>query len=562
LLTDDKQGGNMPKWLLLITILLSMVPAFPKELPAADVNPAPLETAAERSNYEKTSTYDEVLDFIFEAQKRSDKINILRFATSTEGRMIPLVIISSEGIKSPNELKLTTKPTVLIMANIHAGEVEGKEAIQMLLREIISGQCADILDNQVILTLPIFNADGNDKFGKNRHDFGPALAGVRFNGQQLDLNRDAVKLESPEMRALVKLFNDWDPVLVVDMHTTNGSYHQEPVTYSPLLSPNSDPKLVDYMWQKFFPAVTDTLKKKYGYDSVPYGNFVDREFPEKGWESEAYAARYVTNYVGMRNRFSVLDENYSYADFKTRVLASFSFIKSILNYTRQNIRTMQQMVMASDIKTQTGFFKENFALEYKVEKLMDLTIKSYVFEKEAIKPEDRSKYPPWVKDFIVKKTNTLKDYKVDYFARPVLTRGVSLPEAYIILPFHDEVIQTLKNHGIMVEKIRKPVQMTAENFVIEKLELAKELFQGHVFLTVKGHFENAEVSIPANSYFVSMKQPLARLIPVMLEPESEDSLVAWGFFNREIVAQWTGRPNLYPVYRLNNPDIPIERFQE
>jgi hypothetical protein len=539
-----------------------MVPAFPKELPAAGVNPAPLETAAERSNYEKTSTYDEVMDFIFDAQKRSDKINILRFATSTEGRMIPLVIISSEGIKSPNELKLTTKPTVLIMANIHAGEVEGKEAIQMLLREIISGQFADILDSQVILALPIFNADGNDKFGKNRHDFGPDLAGVRFNGQQLDLNRDAVKLESPEMRALVKLFNDWDPVLVVDMHTTNGSYHQEPVTYSPLLSPNSDPKLVDYMWQKFFPAVTDTLKKKYGYDSVPYGNFVDREFPEKGWESEAYAARYVTNYVGMRNRFSVLDENYSYADFKTRVLASFSFIKSILNYTRQNIRTMQQMVMASDIKTQSGFFKENFALEYKVEKLMDLTIKSYVFEKEAIKPEDRSKYPPWVKDFIVKKTNTLKDYKVDYFARPVLTRGVSLPEAYIILPFHDEVIQTLKNHGIMVEKIRKPVQMTAENFVIEKLELAKDLFQGHVFLTVKGHFENVEVFIPANSYFVSMKQPLARLIPVMLEPESEDSLVAWGFFNREIVAQWTGRPNLYPVYRLNNPDIPIERFQE
>jgi hypothetical protein len=364
------------------------------------------------------------------------------------------------------------------------------------------------------------------------------------------------------MRALVKLFNEWDPVLTVDMHTTNGSYHQEPVTYSPLLSPNSDPQLVDFMWQKFFPAVTETLKKKYGYDSVPYGNFIDREFPEKGWESEAYAARYVTNYVGMRNRFSILDENYSYADFKTRVLASLGFIKAILNYTSRNIRTMQQMVMAADIKTQTGFFKENFALEYKVEKLMDVTVKSYVFEKEAIKPEDRAKYPPWVKDFIMKKTDVLKDYKVDYFAKPAPTRGVSLPEAYIILPFHDEVIQILKNHGILVEKIRKPIQTTAENFVIEKLELAAALFQGHVFLTVKGRYADVEVTIPANSYFVSMKQPLARLIPTMLEPESEDSLIAWGFFNREIVAQWTGRPNLYQVYRLNKPDIPIEKFQE
>lgn len=539
-----------------------MVPGFPKELPQVGADPAPLETAAERSNYEKTSTYDEVMDFLFEAQKRSDKINIIRFATTTEGRMIPLVIIGNEGIKSPNELKLTAKPTILIMANIHAGEIEGKEAIQMLIREIITGRCEGILDNQVILALPIFNADGNDKFGKNRRDNGPALAGVRFNGQQFDLNRDAVKLESPEMRALIKLFNDWDPVLTVDMHTTNGSYHQEPVTYSPLLSPNSDPKLVDFMWQKFFPAVTETLKKKYGYDSVPYGNFIDREFPENGWESEAYAARYVTNYVGMRNRFSILDENYSYADFKTRVTASLSFVKAILNYTRQNIVAMRQMVAASDIRTQTGFYKENFALEYKVEKLMDVTVKSYVFEKEAIKPEDRGKYPPWVKDFIMKKTDVLKDYKVDYFAKPVPTRGISLPEAYIILPFHDEVIQTLKNHGIMVEKIRKPVQTTAENFVIEKLELAAELFQGHVFLTVKGRYAGVEVTIPANSYFVSMKQPLARLIPVMLEPESEDSLIAWGFFNREIVAQWTGRPNLYQVYRLTKLDIPLERYQE
>ena len=553
----------MPKWIFVLAITIFMVPIFAKEMPLVNLPAQPaLETAAERSNYEKTSTYDEVMDFLFEAQKRSDKINIIRFATSTEGRMIPLVIISSEGIKNPLELKLTSKPAVLLMANIHAGEVEGKEALQMLIREIISGADEGILDTQVILALPIFNADGNDKFGKNRHDIGPALAGVRFNGQQLDLNRDAIKLESPEMRALIKLFNEWDPVLFVDMHTTNGSYHQEPVTYSPQLCPNSDPQLVDYMWKKFLPTVTETLKKKYGYDSIPYGNFVDREQPEKGWEGDAYAARYNTNYVGMRNRFSILDENYSYADFKTRVMVSLSFVKSILFYTRQNIREMQKMVTAADIKTQTVYCKENFALEYKVEKLMEFTIKSYVFEKEPIKPEDRNKYPPWVKDFIVKKTDVLKDYKVDYFAKPVPTRNISLPEAYIILPFHDEVIQALKNHGIAVERIRKPIQTTAENFVIEKLELATQLFQGHVLLTVKGHYDEVEVTIPADSYFVSMKQPLARLIPVMLEPESEDSLINWGFFNREIVAQWTGRINLYPIYRFNKLNVLIERYQE
>lgn len=550
----------MPKWVFVFAIMVFMLPIFTVDLTPADS--FALETTAERSNFEKTSSYNDVMDFLFEAQKRSDKINIIRFATTTEGRMIPLVIISNEGIKSPTELKLTAKPSILLMANIHAGEVESKEALQMLIREIIAGQAEGILDNQVILALPIFNADGNDKFGKNRRDNGPELAGVRFNGQQLDLNRDAIKLESPEMKALVKLFNEWDPVLFVDMHTTNGSYHREPVTYTPLLNPNSDPQLVDYMWQKFFPAVSETLKKKYNYDSVPYGNFVDREQPEKGWESDAYAAMYTTNYVGLRNRFSVLDENYAYADFKTRVLASLSFVKSILLYTHQHIREMQKLVTAADIKTQTGYYKNEYALEYKVEKLMDVTIKSYVFEKEAIKPEDRDKYPPWVKDFIVKKTDVLKDYQVDFFSKPVPTRGVTLPAAYIILPIHDEVIQTLKNHGIVVERIRKPFQTGADNFVIEKLELATQLFQGHVFLTVKGHYSSVEVTIPEDSYYVSMKQPLARLIPAMLEPESEDSLIAWGFFNREIVAQWTGRLNLYPIYRLHKQDIPIEKYQE
>ncbi len=523
-----------------------------------------LVTAAERSNFEKTSTYNDVMTFLFEAQKKSDRMKVLRLTFSSEGRLIPLVVLSSEAVKSPLELKLTGKPAVLIMANIHAGEVEGKESTQMLIREIVTNKLEGILDNQVILVIPIFNVDGNEKFGNNRRDNGPELAGVRYNGQNLDLNRDAIKLESPEMKALVRLFNQWDPVLFVDMHTTNGSYHREPVTYLPLTNLNSEPQLSDYMWKTFFPAVCETLKKKYGYDALPYGNFVDRAQPGKGWRSHAFDARYATNYVGLRNRFTVLDENYAHADFKTRVLASFGFIKSIILYTHRHIRDMQEMVINADRKTKSGFHKGNFALEYNNEKLMELTIKSYEFEKEKIKPEDRHKYPPWIRDYIVKKTDVLRDYRVDYFCKAVPTRTIPLPEAYIVLPFHDNIIQTLKNHGIIVERVRQPVEtpVTVENFVIEEMELAKRLYQGHVFVTVKGHYIKKEVTIPANSYFISMKQPLARLIPVMLEPESKDSLISWGFFNRKIVTQWTGRPALYPVYRLNKVKIPIERYQE
>ena len=520
-------------------------------------------TTAERTDFKQTSSYDDVMTFLFEAQKKTDKIQLLTLTTSTEGRMIPVVIISREGVKSPKELELTGKPAVLINANIHAGEVEGKEAVQMLIRDIITGKEESLLDKQVILIIPIFNADGNDKFGHNRHDNGPELAGVRYNGQELDLNRDSIKLQSPEMKALVHFLDQWDPVLFVDMHTTNGSYHREPVTYNTLLDPNADAQLSAYMWKTFFPAVAATLKNKYGFDSLPYGNFIDRTHPEKGWVSDAVGARYATNYVGLRNRFTVLNENYAHADFKTRVLSSFGFLKSILQYTNKHLREMQEIVINTDKKTIDSFHAGDFTIEYKNDKLMELTILSYEFELEKIKPEDREKYPPWVRDYIVKKTDVFKNYKVDYIANPVPVRTISLPEAYIILPHQTSVIETLKNHGIFVERIRKSFQSDVENFVVKKVELDKQLYQGNVFVKVEGEYiEKPGVTIPEGSYYVSMRQPLARLLPVMLEPGSEDSLLTWGFFNRVLVSQWGNQPQLYPVYRLNKPGIPIEKYKE
>jgi hypothetical protein len=514
-------------------------------LPAQDIL-----TVAESSDYTRTSLYNDVMNFLFQVQKGSDLVKILPLTTSSEGRMVPLVVLSKDRIGRPGDMAIYGKPAVLVMANIHAGEVEGKEASLMLIRDIAQGKFAGFLDTQVLLFLPIFNADGNEKLGHNRHDLGPELAGVRYNGQNLDLNRDYLKLESPEVGALVDLFKTWDPVLTVDMHTTNGSYHREPVTYSTVLNPNSAPALRDYMWQKLFPAVARTLKTVYGYDSVPYGNFVDREFPEKGWESDALEARYGSNYVGLRNRFSILDENYSYADFKTRVLASRGFVASILAYTAKNIATMADMTRRADRETAAGFADAPFVLEFKLEKLFDLMLKSYEFIREAIPPEDRAKYPPWVGDFIMKKTDTPRDYKLPYLSLAVPTRSLPMPAGYVLAPCQPEALANLKRHGIRIERVLEGFVAEAENFKITGVELDKNIFQGHVLNAIKGQYEKAEVDIPAGSYYISLEQPLARLVPVLLEPESPDSLATWGFFNRIIVQQWSNRPGPYPVWRL------------
>lgn len=515
-------------------------------------------TVAESSDYAKTSLYDDVMKFLYQVQKTSDQVKILPLAFSSEGRMIPLVVVSREKVSRPGDLALVGKPAVLVMANIHAGEVEGKEASLMLIRDIAFGKFTGLLDSQVLLFIPIFNADGNEKLGRNRRDLGPELAGVRYNGQNLDLNRDYIKLESPEVQALVGLFNSWDPVLTVDMHTTNGSYHREPVTYSTLLHPNGDPLLADYMWRRLFPAVTATLRAVYGFDSVPYGNFADREFPEQGWENDALEARYGSNYVGLRNRFSVLDENYSYADFKTRVLASRAFVAAILSYTAKNIGAMAEMTRRCDRDTAGRFHLGQFPLEFKLERLFDVTVKSFEFVKEAIPPEERAQHPPWAGDFIMKKTDTLKDYTMPYFSLAVPSRTLPLPAGYVLAPHQGEVLAILKRHGIRVERVLEGFRADAESFLIAAVEPGRNIFQGRVQNTVRGSYEKAVTDIPPGSYYIGLDQPLARLVPVLLEPESADSLAAWGFFNRFIVQQWSNRPGPYPVLRLaKRPPVPM-----
>lgn len=516
-------------------------------------------TRPEKTQFKETSLYDDVIRFIQKAEIKSELIRISSLGRSSEGRMIPLVIISKEKIASPYQLKMTSKPVVLIMANIHAGEVEGKEACQMLIRDIAEGRFTDFLENQILLVIPIFNPDGNEKLGKNRHDKGPELAGTRANGQNLDLNRDYIKMESPEIKALIRLFNTWDPVLIVDMHTTNGSYHRHPVTYSTLMHPNSPKKLQDYMWQKLFPAVNKTLKVKYGYESIPYGNFADRFDLEKGWAADAVEPRYGSNYAGLRNRFTILDENYSYADFKTRVLASFGFIKSILEFTTGNVQEMERLAAEADRETVQSFSKEKLMISYKLEKLFDVTIKSFEHIKEKVKEEDRAKYPPWVGEYVLRRTDKEKDYTIPYLSRAVPEREIDLPLGYIIPEKLKEIVDNLIAHGIIVERLESPFTADqAQVFQIEKIELSKTIYQGHVQNILKGSYSERSMVFSPGSWYVSLQQPLARLIPVILEPESPDSLASWGYFNRHIVQQWSRSPSEYPVCRvMKRPTVPM-----
>lgn len=513
-------------------------------------------TVAESSGFTRTSSYREVVEFVHAVAASSELVTLATLTRSPEGREVPLVILSRERVTTPAQLAATGKPAVLIMANIHAGEVEGKEATQMLIREVGSGRLAHLLDRQVILVVPIFNADGNDQFARNRRDNGPELAGVRHNGQYLDLNRDFTKLESPEVRGLVRLLNQWDPTLVVDMHTTNGSYHRAPVTYTTGSNPNGSKEIADYMWGRLFPAVATRLGEA-GWLSIPYGNFANAEFPQQGWVNDSIEVRYGTNYVALRNRLAILDENYSYADFRTRVLSSFAFIKAILEFSGAHAGEILALVRRVDAATRDGYGAQGFVPEWRLERLLDVTVPGFEHVKVATTAEERAR-APWLGEYRMRPTKVTRDYTIPYLALATPTRVVPLPAGYVLLPGFAEALDTLLAHGIVAERLLAPATVTGERFALAKVEVSPQLFQGHAMLTLSGEWVLAAHELPAGAAYVDLRQPLARLIPVLLEPCSSDSLASWGFFSRALVRQWSAQPGIYPVLRVSQrPPVPM-----
>jgi hypothetical protein len=506
-------------------------------------------TKAEKSNFESTSTYADVIGFIKELDKISENIRIEPLAQTTEGREIPLLVIGNPLPESYADLENDDRLVVYIQANIHAGEVEGKEATQMLARELLQTDSSEILKNVVVLICPIFNADGNEKFSKqNRtNQNGPVNGvGVRYNGQHLDLNRDAMKLESPEIRGVVKnILNKWDPAISVDCHTTNGSYHEEPVTFTWMMNPNGDRNLINYMRDEMMPDVSKTLSGKYNVENVFYGEFIDRMNLDKGWISYASEPRYLVNYIGVRNRLSILNENYVYADFKTRVNGSYKLLRSILEFAASHPTDIKTMLDEADQqaieKGNRVAITDSFAIKFDGFPTPEkITIKA--FEADTIP----GKKGYWRYKKSDRKVTVTVPYIADYYA----TESIKFPYAYILSIPIQEVIKNLKMHGILIEQLTEEIETKVERFKIEKLSPSKRINQGHYTNYVEGKYISETKIFPKGTYIIRTAQPLGNLAAYLLEPQTDDGLLKWNFFDRYLTPQWGSGYYPYPVYRI------------
>jgi hypothetical protein len=527
-----------------------------------------LKTRAELSNYQETSRYADVLAFFGQLEKESPLLHLQTFGRTHEGRDLPLVIISEPPLTTPRKARDSGKTIVFVLANIHAGEVEGKEACQEIARRLTGGDLRQLLSKVIVLMAPIYNADGNERISlTNRTEQNGPIGGVgaRENSQGLDLNRDFMKVEAPETKALLQLFNEWDPHLTVDLHTTDGSYHGYHLTYSPPLNPSGDGPLLEYHRKKMLPALTKALLRHYGFRIYYYGNFASeaslrgqdifRGEPKgeskepKIWRAFSPQPRVGFNYVGLRNRLFILSEAYSYLDFRRRIAVTGAFVTEILKYAAANGAAIRRLTREADarggassspVRVGPASRERQIAVQY-TPKALPKPVTILVGE-------------------VVKKTNALSGHEMTAMVEDVVTpvkmldyglfvaaRSVPIARAYLI-PHKEEmgaIVEKLQAHGIVVEELASPLTTDVEKFTVEKVTRSPRRIQGHDNVKVAWRSEEEKMRFEPGTYFVRTSQPLGLLAAYLLEPESDDGLVAWNFLDAFLEPQ-----KVLPVYKL------------
>jgi len=487
-----------------------------------------LQTRAEATSYAETSTFADVTAFCDALARQYPFVKRASLCRSSEGRDVPLLVVSKSGFTSGSQAHASGDNLVVyVQANIHAGEVEGKEAILMLVRDLLTSDPTRILEATTLVIAPIYNADGNEKFGDglvNRpHQDGPARVGERHNGLNLDLNRDCIKAESPEMRGVLReVYGSWNPDIVFDLHTTNGTRHRFDLTYGPATHPDTDPAVLRYQRDVLLPTVRKQLRKTHKWELFDYGN-AERRGGETIWATFGYEGRYVTNYAGLRNRIGILSEAVSFLPFRFRVETTYQFVLATLNKLVDDRKDIRKRIVAADLyrATEAGIA---FEMAARGKEKVDL---------EDVAPGTRIDH--------TKAPTKWKSLVLPTYDRWAMTAAAKVPAFYAVPKSSTDAIRLLRFHGIELAELRK-TPAGFEQFVIKNTKISQP-FQGHPLRTVEGNWES--VATTSDDYWIiSMNQPLRMLIFHLLDPLTTDGFVTWNVFDREINSSKT-----YPVLR-------------
>lgn len=559
-------------------------------------------TVPERTRGERTSTHAEVLAFIDSLVHRGARMTIGTLGESPRGKRLPYVILSRPLVATPAAAKASGKPLLYIEGNIHAGEVEGKEAVQMLMRDLTLGKLKPLLDSVIIIFVPIYNADGNDALGPqdiNRGEqLGPEMVGLRANGQGYDLNRDYVKQDAPETRASLALVTKWDPDLFMDLHTTDGSYHGYALTWSPGLNPNHTP-INDWVTDTVLEQVRKRLRERDHVETYPYGNFAyPRQAPGTtrdstvmpiGWDTYEGFPRYGTNLAGM-TRISILSEAMSHDPFPRRIEATYDFILESIRYLNEHKAEMRRhealaaKYRPDSVVIRTDSLRRSPARMDTV--LVAVTRRVSMTRSDSVARANAPRTPTRPDTIgvctpggagrggrgqrgggapgagaggrnggrggaagatreVEELTGVSHGVYMEVHDRFGAARKEAIPAAYVFGSEFGKVVELMRRQGIAVQKTTASWSGPVGHFAVDSVA-RPGYFEGHCMTRVEGAWSAPAVdTIAAGSYLVSTNQRMGMLAAFLLEPASEDGYTNWNFFDAALASH-----GVAPVKRL------------
>ena len=482
----------------------------------------PWQTPAEAMALNDTPSYQQTVDYLIRLVGAETRFSLQSIGKTAQQRDIWMLIASAKGAKTVQKLKANGKPTVLIQAGIHAGEIDGKDAGLMLLRDISKYGKDDLLQGVNILFIPMLNADGHERRSAyNRvNQRGPKSMGWRTNAQNLNLNRDYAKADTPEIRALIQMINQWQPDLYLDLHVTDGEDYQYDITYGFNGAHADSPQISAWLKQVFSPYINQALASQ-GHIGGPLVFAREPSDFSQGLFGWTAGPRFSNGWGDVRQLPTVLVENHSLKPYKQRVLGTYVFLEatlkllveqgeSLIKITQQEQRNRpKQMTLEWQLDLNNPEANDFLGIDYR-------------------KQQD----PVTGLDYVVwnGKAKTYPNFLTYWQRQPVTT--VKVPKAFYIPVQYQAIIERLNIQGIKLQTLKRDERLELTQFVAKEPVFNKLPFEGH--MTVKAGFNSVKTNqlVPAGTIKVTTEQALGRLAVALLDPRGPDSFFAWGFFNQ------------------------------
>ena len=501
-------------------------------------------TPAEASQFRTTPSYAQTLAYLQRLQQAApDKIKLESFGITPQGRPMTVVVASSDGTLTPDTARAAHKPIVWLQAGIHPGEIEGKDAGLMLLRDMaVTNKYPHLLDHVVLVYIPVYSVDGHEYMSPyNRiNQNGPESMGFRGQSQYLNLNRDYIKADAPETLAWLKLWQTWLPDFLIDVHTTDGADYQYDLTWYTEDPHKLDPAVAS--WQhKAIAEQAIPAYEKLGHQASIYLEFKDGRDPRKGIENFGSGQRFSTGYAALQNRPALLIETHMLKPYAARVHAVYDLVRVLLDGIDRDPASLLAATSQADAHTiaRADDVHANVPLTFKLDATpAPFELKGYAFTQthSDISNDTWIQYDP----------GKPVTYRINNWNNLLPDLSITPPAAYIVPGEWKVIIDKLDAHGIAYRRIGHPMkEVDVTAYQLDQPKWADAPFEGHVMLQSSNlHTQATEVTLPAGSVIVPMNQRAANVAIQLLEPEAPDSMLHWGYLNAIFEAKEFGEPRV------------------